>query len=182
MEQRAPEFSAPLSDTARLELAAACGLAEDDLLPGFLAQKVSTGFGHLNLAVRDPATVVRAVPNAQALIPLLRAAGTDGVYVFAMDADGPGGAAAKARLFAPVAGILEDPGTGSAAGPLGAYVLRYGLSSSTRLTISQGKEIGRPSTLITDVKRDDPEDPSTWRVYVSGGVATVGQGVFDLPD
>jgi len=88
------------------------------------------------------------------------------------------GGHAKARMFAPDVGITEDPATGSAAGPLGAYLAEHGLLPSGHLTISQGEEVGRPSTLLVDVERDG----STWAVFVGGGVFVVGSGEFVLPD
>jgi PhzF family phenazine biosynthesis protein len=122
--------------------------------------------------------VIRAEPDRAALIPLLRGAGTDGVYVFAVQETSPSGSRAKARLFAPVAGVDEDPATGSAAGPLGAYLVHHDVISSGRLTISQGEEIGRPSILVVDVERDASDGLI---VHVEGGVRIVGQGVFDVP-
>jgi trans-2,3-dihydro-3-hydroxyanthranilate isomerase len=179
MRQRAPEFYEPLDQDGRRALAAAVRLdADRDLVAGAPVQKVSTGFGHLNMHVRDAATVERAVPDRTALTPILEAAGTDGVYVFAVDEPDERGSRARARAFAPVAGVDEDPATGSAAGPLGAYLVHHGVIPSGRLTISQGVELGRPSTLIVDVEPDGDE----LAVFVEGGVQIVGEGFFDLPD
>ena len=130
------------------------------------------------MPVREAATVARAVADRTALVPLLEAADTDGVYIFAVEDSSEDGSRAKARLFAPVAGVDEDPATGSAAGPLGAYLVHHGVIPSGRLTISQGIELGRPSTLIVDVERQD----GALAVYVEGGVRVVGEGAFDLPD
>jgi trans-2,3-dihydro-3-hydroxyanthranilate isomerase len=178
MRQGAPMFAEPLDDGARGALAAAVGLSMDDVVPGLPVQVVSTGFGHLMLTVRDPTTVARAVPDSRALVPFLQAAGTDAVYAFAVEPPQEGGGSrAKARLFAPVAGIEEDPATGSAAGPLGAYLVHHGVIPSGRLTISQGVEIGRPSTLVVDVERDG----DGLAVFVEGGVRIVGEGTFDVP-
>src|SRR5918999_30365 len=60
-----------------------------------------------------------------------------------------GGARWKTRMFAPAFGVPEDPATGSAAGPLACHACRHGLADwGTWLEISQGAEIGRPSTLF----------------------------------
>src|ERR687888_551355 len=54
----------------------------------------------------------------------------------------------KTRMFAPFHGVAEDPATGSAAGPLAVHLLRHGLiAAGDEIEISQGAEIGRPSTL-----------------------------------
>jgi trans-2,3-dihydro-3-hydroxyanthranilate isomerase len=177
MRQLAPSFAEPLDEGGRRALAEAVGLRIEDVIDALPVQKVSTGFGHLKLPVRDAATVARASPNKAALIPLLQAAGTDAVYVFAVEPGTEGGSRAKARLFAPVAGIEEDAATGSAAGPLGAYLVHHGVIPSGRLTISQGAEMGRPSTLVVDVEPDG----DSLAVYVGGGVQVIGEGVFDVP-
>jgi trans-2,3-dihydro-3-hydroxyanthranilate isomerase len=175
MRQGNARFGEPLDEGGRRGLVEALRLRPDDLLD-LPVQLVSTGFGHLMMPVRDPERVAAAAPDHPALIPLLEAAGTDGVYLFAMSNGSNGGAAAKARLFAPVAGVDEDPATGSAAGPLGAYLVHHGVIPSGRLTISQGVELGRPSTLIVDVERDGDE----LAVYVEGGVQVIAEGTFDV--
>src|SRR5207247_3548660 len=58
----------------------------------------------------------------------------------------------KTRMFAPASGVAEDPATGSAAGPLAVHLVRHGRASyGDELEISQGAEIGRPSTLFARV-------------------------------
>ena len=103
---------------------------------------------------------------------VLEKAGGDAFYLFAVDEAG-----AKARLFDVYYGIGEDPATGSAAGPLGAYVVHHGAHAPGRIEIEQGAEIGRPSTLVVDVEPDG----DTLSVHVGGGVAIVGEGTFDVP-
>ena len=56
------------------------------------------------------------------------------------------------RMFAPHidVGIAEDPATGSACGPLGCYLVHYGLASgdaARRILIAQGYAMGRPSQI-----------------------------------
>jgi trans-2,3-dihydro-3-hydroxyanthranilate isomerase len=75
-------------------------------------------------------------------------------------------------------GVEEDPATGSAAGPLGAYLVRHRVVGGREVTISQGAEVGRPSTLIVRVEGDS----ATLVPEVGGGVFVVGQGEFALPD
>ena len=54
----------------------------------------------------------------------------------------------KTRMFAPGGGVPEDPATGSAAGPLALHLARHGKTGyGEEVEISQGAEIGRPSTL-----------------------------------
>jgi len=80
-------------------------------------------------------------------------------------------------MFAPGVGITEDPATGSAAGPLGAYLFNRGRLEGGRLTISQGGEMNRPSTLHVEV---EPAEEG-FAVFVGGGLVLVARGEFDLP-
>ena len=60
-------------------------------------------------------------------------------------------------MFAPALGISEDPATGSASGPLGAYLLKYGLAQGGDMVSEQGFEMGRPSFIHIEVRRSgDP--------------------------
>ena len=69
--------------------------------------------------------------------------GEIGINCFAAE-----GAIAKTRCFVPTMGVPEDPATGSAAGPLALHLARHGrLEWGAELVISQGAEVGRPSTL-----------------------------------
>jgi trans-2,3-dihydro-3-hydroxyanthranilate isomerase len=98
----------------------------------------------------------------------------DALYLFAVTEEG-----AKARLFAPGVTVAEDPATGSAAGPCGAYLAERGLGRMPgSMVIRQGEEAGRPSTLHVTVEPDG----DTWSVLVGGGVRIVARGEFDLPD
>jgi trans-2,3-dihydro-3-hydroxyanthranilate isomerase len=84
----------------------------------------------------------------------------------------------KTRMFAPADGVPEDPATGSAAGPLAVHLLRHGLiASGEEIEISQGAEIGRPSTLYATAW-GTPE--SIDRVEVAGSAVVVARGAFQL--
>ena len=170
MRQQAPEFGEPYED--RRALARAAGIAVEDLHPELSAQPVSTGIFHLMVPVARREAVANARPDLGAVGDVLHKAGGDAFYLFAADDEG-----AKARLFDATHGIGEDPATGSAAGPLGCFLVHHGARSAGRLTITQGVEIGRPSTLMVDVEPDG----DSWSVHVGGGVAIVGDGTFDLP-
>jgi trans-2,3-dihydro-3-hydroxyanthranilate isomerase len=88
------------------------------------------------------------------------------------------GSSWKTRMFAPRSGVAEDPATGSAAGPLGVHLARHGrIAFDQEIVISQGAEIGRPSTLHVRVSgsRDEIE-----RVDVGGSAVIVARGEFRL--
>jgi PhzF family phenazine biosynthesis protein len=68
----------------------------------------------------------------------------------------------------PIGGVVEDPATGAAAAAFGGYLLATErVAEPVRLTIHQGEDMGRPSTLIVDL---DPADP---RVTVSGAATPI---------
>jgi trans-2,3-dihydro-3-hydroxyanthranilate isomerase len=85
----------------------------------------------------------------------------------------------KTRMFAPGGGMPEDPATGSAAGPLAAHLARHGrIAFGDEIEISQGAEIGRPSTLFARV---DGSVDRLERVEVGGSAVIVARGEFRLP-
>jgi trans-2,3-dihydro-3-hydroxyanthranilate isomerase len=122
----------------------------------------------------DSVDRVRALrPDLNALQELPDAFGT-GYNVFAGS-----GTHYTNRMFAPADGVPEDPATGSAAGPLACHLLRHGaLAPRTEITISQGEQVGRPSTLYATV--DGSRDHVT-SVEVRGDAVIVGEGRFLLP-
>jgi trans-2,3-dihydro-3-hydroxyanthranilate isomerase len=82
-----------------------------------------------------------------------------------------------ARMFDRSASIGEDPATGSAAGPLAAYLADHGLAGMPgSVTIAQGELVRRPSFLWATAEPDG----DTWSIHVSGGVRIVGEGSFSL--
>jgi trans-2,3-dihydro-3-hydroxyanthranilate isomerase len=85
----------------------------------------------------------------------------------------------KTRMFAPGGGVPEDPATGSAAGPLAVHLARHGrIAFGDEIEISQGNEIGRPSTLYARV---DGSADRIDRVEVGGSAVVVARGEFRLP-
>jgi trans-2,3-dihydro-3-hydroxyanthranilate isomerase len=85
----------------------------------------------------------------------------------------------KTRMFAPAGGVAEDPATGSAAGPLAVHLARHGrIGFGEEIEISQGAEIGRPSTLYA---RADGSAEQLERVEVGGNAVIVARGEFRLP-
>jgi trans-2,3-dihydro-3-hydroxyanthranilate isomerase len=82
------------------------------------------------------------------------------------------------RMFAPAAGVVEDPATGSACGPLALHLARHGrIEFGDEIEVSQGAEINRPSTLYGRV---DGTADNVVRVEVGGSAVTVARGEFRL--
>jgi trans-2,3-dihydro-3-hydroxyanthranilate isomerase len=169
MHQLPPVFGPPVDD--RKAVARGAGLEVDDLVAELPIVPVSTGIAHLMVPVRSEAALRRATRNDAACMAACDAAGAESLYLFA--ARGPGDV--MARMFDRWPSIGEDPATGSAAGPLGAYLSRHALAGMPgRVVVAQGELTGRPSFLHVEVRPDGPG----WSVVVAGGVRIVGRGVF----
>jgi trans-2,3-dihydro-3-hydroxyanthranilate isomerase len=146
---------------------AALGLEPADGHPELPPQVVSTGLAQLMIPVRDEDVLSRARPDAAPLDGLLRELGVICAYVAAHD---PTNDKAHARgYFAADGMIVEDPATGSAAGPLCAYL--NARTGAARVDIVQGEAMGRPSRLMCEAGE---------RVRVAGDVVLLAEGEIEL--
>jgi trans-2,3-dihydro-3-hydroxyanthranilate isomerase len=145
MTQRAPELGKIYDDRHRL--ARALDLSEQDLVDELPAQVVSTGLPHFMVPVRSIEALGRARPVPHLFADVTAEAGVRWAYLFCTDTP-ESAAVARTRLV----GVgMEDPATGSAAGPLGAYLVHYGLHRGGTMDLEQGIEMGRPSRITVDV-------------------------------
>lgn len=130
----------------RARCAAALSLTEDDLLANAPCELYTAGNPIIFVPLKDPDTVDRADVDSPALRDLLaRCEHPTCVFPFAPTKEG-----AYSRMFAQELGIMEDPATGSATGPLAAYMMNHGLVASadgTRFISEQGTKMGRRSIL-----------------------------------
>lgn len=129
------------------------------------------GVKHVYVTLGSEDEVAALRPDLKALSDL---PGVVGLNCFAGS-----GSRWKTRMFAPAGGVAEDPATGSAAGPLALHAARHGrIGFGEEIEISQGAEIGRPSTLYARV---DGSADSIERVEVGGSAVIVARGEFRLP-
>jgi len=146
MTQQEATFDPALDN--RDAVANALGLTETDLWPGAPIQPGSTGNKFLFVPLRDRATVDRAVLDVRGMLAAMGERPHIGIFVFAPDPD-PAAGRAYSRMFAPhTSGIPEDPATGSASGPLGAYLVLNRLvkkGAEVRMVSEQGTKMGRQS-------------------------------------
>jgi len=178
MTQGKPHFGAVLRDWS--PIAEALGVDASTLATSALpAQVVSTGLAHLMVPLPSLDTAGRLRPNFALLDSLLQTTGALGCFAFCLQATAPD-TLAHARMFAPGAGVPEDPATGSAAGPLGAYLAVHGVlpKTQTAFVLEQGVEMGRPSRLWVEVVRDATGMPTTLRV--GGATVPVIRGTIDV--
>jgi trans-2,3-dihydro-3-hydroxyanthranilate isomerase len=147
-------------------LFAALGVAGSGLPVDFYDN--GPGFVYIELDNEESVAVLR--PDSKAVEDVL---GTVGVNCFAGS-----GRKWKNRMFAPGAGVLEDPATGSAAGPLALHLARHKrIGFGDEIEISQGREIGRPSVLYATAfgTVDRPE-----RIAVGGKAVVVAEGSYQI--
>jgi trans-2,3-dihydro-3-hydroxyanthranilate isomerase len=174
MHHRDAEFGPEVG--AHATVAAALGLGETDLRAGAPIRTGSTGSMFLYVPLRDREAVDRAALDVAAM---RRAAGDPlpGVFVFAPEKQG-----AYSRMFAPhTSRIAEDPATGSASGPLGAYLVAHGLvagAGEIRLVSEQGTKMGRQSFVHIRLR---VRDGAASDIGVGGGVVPVLQGRLSIP-
>jgi trans-2,3-dihydro-3-hydroxyanthranilate isomerase len=128
------------------KLASALGISLKDFDTKLRPELVSTGIFNLMVPLRNRAALSKIVMNMTELRRLLGKNATM-AYCFALGGNGK----AFSRGMLPW-GLYEDAATGSAAGSLGAYLVRNGkLAPGHTLTILQGAEMGRPSHLEVEV-------------------------------
>jgi trans-2,3-dihydro-3-hydroxyanthranilate isomerase len=150
MTQPVPTFGPIVTDT--VALAAAFGVQPRDLAGGNLpVQVASSGVPFLYVPLNSRAAVDSASLERTRLCKLLRAVDLEELPVFVFSPEpADDDATVYSRMFAPVLGIPEDPATGGASGPLGAYLLQYNAVSAdtaSRLVSLQGVRMGRPSRI-----------------------------------
>lgn len=84
----------------------------------------------------------------------------------------------RARMFAPLSNVFEDPATGSAAAALGGLFASLAKASALELAIEQGFEMGRPSFIGVSVSTHGGKRS----IHVSGKCAPVMRGTVELPE
>ena len=142
----------PLAGADLAELLAALRWEAGDLDPSLPPRVAFAGAHHPVLAVRDREVLRRLDYDFGRLGALMDARSWTTVQL--VHRTGP--LTFDARDPFPPGGVVEDPATGAAAAALGAYLRALGLvEPPARVTVSQGEDLGRPSTLLVDVLPGD---------------------------
>lgn len=161
---------------ARDAVAAAIGLGAGDLAADLPVQQVSCGVPFLIVPIRNREAVDRALSDASAFRRLTASTGIDlPIFLFAISPPGSP-ETVYSRMFAPEFGIIEDPATGGAGGPLGCYLVRHQLVSgdaARRIISLQGAAMGRPSRIHISIEERAGE---IVEVKVGGQAVLVGRG------
>jgi trans-2,3-dihydro-3-hydroxyanthranilate isomerase len=163
---------------SRAAIATALGLDLDEIGCGPYEPAVySAGNPFYLLPVRDAAALRRIKVERRGWdehFPI----GRGSIYVFTRTPDERENDFA-ARMFAPGMGLGEDPATGSAAAALIGLIARHEGNGQHEFRLRQGHEMGRPSLISIQVRKDND-------VLTHGGIGghavIVGEGTLNLGD
>jgi trans-2,3-dihydro-3-hydroxyanthranilate isomerase len=152
-------------------LAKSLGLSPKDFASGLDPECVSTGIFNLMVPLKNRAALSKIEMNIGELRRLLGKNATM-AYCFALSASDK----AFARGMLPWE-LYEDPATGSAAGSLGAYLVKHGkFAPGHTLAVSQGVEMGRPSHIEVEISTKGKKLVPR----VSGAAVRIFEGTFSL--
>lgn len=177
MTHREAEFGATRSDRERI--AQALGITAADIRDDLPIQFVSTGVPFMFIPLHGLEALAKCTVNADSIGALVKA-GEQAPLIYMFVANESGDFAPRSRMFAPHSGVSEDPATGSAAAPFGAYAATYGLikpAPKASFVIRQGVEMGRPSEIHVEVVRKDSD---AFGIRIGGRCAIVGEGAMFL--
>ncbi|MCK5240400.1 MAG: PhzF family phenazine biosynthesis protein, partial [Candidatus Thorarchaeota archaeon] len=177
MRQNEPEFLDMWGDKATI--ASALNISKDLISTESPMQWVSTGFPFLMIRLNSLEAVQQASPNPPEILSALEGQISKQIVLFCTEGVNSD-SHVHLRMFAPEVGVVEDPATGSAAGPLAAYIEQYNLLNREKpcadIVIEQGYEIRRPSKLVASVIGEQ----DFVGAYVSGLTRLVAEGTFYL--
>lgn len=177
MTQPRPQFGPRVLN--RQTAAEMLSLEPDDIDDKLPIEIVSCGVRYPMVPVRTLGAIKRVRFRADVAHRELSPLGGSEALVFTTETENPG-SSVHSRMFAPEFGVPEDPATGSAAGPLGAYLVKYGVvkaEPTAHILNEQGFEMGRPSFLHVRITRAG-DDIAT--VQVGGETVFVGAGEITL--
>ncbi|EPY8426407.1 PhzF family isomerase [Citrobacter youngae] len=166
LEQGVPGFEAPLEGAVRAAIIDALHLSEDDMLPGLPIQVATTGHSKVMIALKPEVDLDALSPDLPALTAISQQIGCNGLFPFQIRKDEN---ATDGRMFSPAIGIVEDPVTGNANGPMGAWLVHHNLMAHDGKTLHvqghQGRALGRDGIVdVTVTIRDNQPE----KVTISG--------------
>lgn len=167
MTQKEARFKSSKID--KKKLAAALGLTHKDLHARLPLEFVSTGIFNLMVPLRNRAALAKIQMN---IVEMARLMGKQGAlaYCFAVGSNH----SVYARGMMPWE-LYEDAGTGSAAGSVGAYLVKHGIiGAGHTVNVAQGVEMGRPSQIEVEVSQNGRK----LTPRVSGAAVKVFEGVI----
>lgn len=171
MTQNSPEIRTVDVDTERVAEALAIDPAAISEVGLPLAWS-STGLPFLVVPVSFLSVLSACDPDMAAVESLCEAVDAVGVYAFTFDTL-TAAATAHGRMFAPLAGVPEDPVTGTASGAVGAYLHEFDAVDADEMVFEQGHFLDRPGRVRVRIDEE---------VWVGGHAAVTLDGTLNVPD
>lgn len=179
MTQGEVKVGEPLPLPVQMEILEALGIPEEKLRRDCPVAIASTGHSKVMIGITELKLLHNLKPDLAKLTEISSRTGCNGYYVFTLHPEEV--TLVHGRMFAPAIGIAEDPVTGNANGPLGAYFVTYGLFGRDKEEFSfeavQGEAIGRMGKILVTVaiKGGKPV-----KVKISGKAVTVFSTEMEL--
>ncbi len=174
---RPPEFG-PFPPVERI--LPALSLKAEDLREEEPPGAASCGLPFLFLPLRDRSALARARIRRWEWTEAFESAWSSMIFLYCREPEQPG-SDLRARMFAPDAGVPEDPATGSAGAALAGLLASRETrpAGSFRWVVEQGFEMGRPSILTLEAEKRDGRVVET---RVGGSSVLVCEGVMEIPE
>ena len=172
MRQFTPDFGQRFNASMIAEL---LNISVEDIVKESPIEEISTGFPFTIVPLKDMDALQRASINMEEYSMFIEEAWGKGILVFCKEGY-TGAQQIAARVFVPYLGVPEDPATGSANGCLAAYLVKHKTfgTEDIEVTVGQGYEIGRPSEIYLQAKKEK----GIYRVNVGGKVVEVAEGYW----
>jgi len=181
MAQPMPIFGPIFNDTQKIAELLSIDIADIDT--GYPIQTVSTGVPFLYVPLKNLSAINKIKVRLDKWEEHFCAnEGTKNIFVFTIETINAG-STVHSRMFAPAMGIAEDPATGAASGPLGAYLVEYGIVSQNNdgkysIISEQGIELGRPSFISITIGKTDK---FFFEIKIGGTCVKTGMGLIYIP-
>lgn len=175
MTQGKIELGKVIQNKEREILLKALGLELNDIDKRFPTQIVSAGHSKVMVGIKKRTKLNQLVPDLTVLKQISKKIKCNGYFVFTFDS-GEQNILTAGRMFAPAIGISEDPVTGNANGPLGAYLVHHKLVKHDGKKLNfigkQGEAINRTGYVDVTVYIENNEPV---KVQVGGNAIIVFQ-------
>lgn len=182
MTQGKIEFGSIIDGLNKEKLLKALNIKNSDLMENYKIEIVSTGHSKVMVGIKSIEVLNSLQPNYDELSKLSKSIKCNGYYVFTVDSE-DSDILIHGRMFAPAIGINEDPVTGNANGPLGAYLVHHNLvhhnNSLFKFKAKQGEAIKRSGVIEVEVKIEDKEPAE---VKISGNAVIAFKSELALND
>lgn len=162
MTQGEIKISDTLSEKNQKQLLGCLGLTIEDMDKRCPVQIASTGHSKVMIGIKNKENLNNLNPDFAGLKELSSIINCNGYFVFTLDSNEKN-ILSHGRMFAPAIGITEDPVTGNANGPLGAYLVHNKIVDTKQDVFTfkgkQGEKIKREGIVdvIVEIKDQQPE-------------------------